>query len=121
MQGVTDPTEQAFRRHYAEVYRFVRRRTHSDKDAEDLAQQVFADAAASLRCDGRPPIAWLYTVAKRRFADAARRDGRRRAATAAIPADAEPDYAPAVAAALLAAFERLPASQRDVVVLKLLR
>jgi DNA-directed RNA polymerase specialized sigma24 family protein len=34
-------------------YHFVRRRTHRDADAEDLTQQVFADASASLRCDGR--------------------------------------------------------------------
>src|SRR6266576_3151623 len=121
MQGVTEPSERAYRRHYADVYRYVRRRTRDEHQAEELTQQVFADAAASLRCDGRPPIAWLYAVAKRRFADAARRDGRRRAATAEIPAEAEPDYAPAVAAALRTAFERLPASQRDVVVLKLLR
>jgi RNA polymerase sigma factor (sigma-70 family) len=120
MQGVTDPTEQAFRRHYAEVYRFVRRRTHSDEDAEDLAQQVFADASASLRCDGRPPIAWLYAVAKRRFADAARRDARRLALPPVLP-DHASEYGPSVVASLRAAFERLPETQREVVVLKLLR
>jgi DNA-directed RNA polymerase specialized sigma24 family protein len=75
--GVTDPSEGAFRRHYAEIYRYVRRRTPSEHEAEELTQQVFADAAASLRCDGRPPIARLYAVAKRRFADAARRESRR--------------------------------------------
>jgi RNA polymerase sigma factor (sigma-70 family) len=119
VQVVTDPTEQAFRRHYAEVYRFVRRRARSADEAEDLTQQVFADAAASLRSDGRPPIAWLYAVARRRFADAARRDSRR----ARLPAAAveRVDYGPSVAASLRAAFERLPATQRDVVVLKLLR
>jgi RNA polymerase sigma factor (sigma-70 family) len=121
MQGVTDPSERAFRRHYAEIYRYVRRRTRDDHRAEDLTQQVFADAAASLRCDGSPPIAWLYTVAKRRFADAARRDSRRRAAVADPAAEPAYDYAPSVAAALRAAFERLPSQQRDVVVLKLLR
>jgi len=120
MQGVTDPSERAFRRHYAEIYRYVRRRTRDEHDAEDLTQQVFADAAASLRCDGRPPIAWLYAVAKRRFADAARRDARRRTAVADVSGDAE-DYGPSVAAGLRAAFARLPSSQRDVVVLKLLR
>jgi RNA polymerase sigma-70 factor (ECF subfamily) len=120
MQGVTDPTEQAFRRHYAEVYRFVRRRTRSHADAEDLTQQVFADAAASLRSDGRPPIAWLYAVAKRRFADAARRDSRRLALPPVL-ADAASEYGPSVAASLRAAVGRLPSSQREVVVLKLLR
>jgi RNA polymerase sigma-70 factor (ECF subfamily) len=119
VQVVTDPTEHAFRRHYAEVYRFVRRRARSDADAEDLTQQVFADAAASLRSDGRPPIAWLYTVARRRFADAARRDSRR--ARLSVVSEASVEYGPSVAASLRTAFERLPATQRDVVVLKLLR
>jgi RNA polymerase sigma-70 factor (ECF subfamily) len=120
VQGVTDPTEQAFRRHYAEVYRFVRRRTQSDADAEDLAQQVFADASASLRVDGRPPIAWLYAVAKRRFADAARREARR-AAFPPLLTDHAAEYGPSVAASLRAAVDRLPETQRRVVVLKLLR
>jgi RNA polymerase sigma-70 factor (ECF subfamily) len=119
MQVVTDPSEGAFRRHYTEIYRYVRRRTRSEHEAEELTQQVFADAAASLRCDGRPPIAWLYAVAKRRFADAARRPP----APLALEeiAAREHEYGPSVVASLRAAFERLPSSQRDVVVLKLLR
>jgi RNA polymerase sigma-70 factor, ECF subfamily len=120
MQVVTDPTEHAFRRHYAEVYRFVRRRARSDADAEDLTQQVFTDAAAWLGSDRRPPIAWLYAVARRRFADAARRDSRR-AQVRVVPEASAPEYGPSVAASLRTAFERLPATQRDVVVLKLLR
>jgi RNA polymerase sigma-70 factor, ECF subfamily len=119
VQVVTDSTEHAFRRHYAEVYRFVRRRARSDADAEDLTQQVFADAAASLRCDGRPPIAWLYAVARRRFVDAARRDSRR--PQLRVVSEASVEYGPSVAAILRSAFARLPATQRDVVVLKLLR
>jgi RNA polymerase sigma-70 factor, ECF subfamily len=119
VQVVTDSTEHAFRRHYAEVYRFVRRRARSDADAEDLTQQVFADAAASLRCDDRPPIAWLYAVARRRFADAARRDSRR--PQLRVVSESSVEYGPSVAASLRSAFERLPATQRDVVVLKLLR
>lgn len=119
MQVVTDPSEGAFRRHYAEIYRYVRRRTRSEHEAEELTQQVFADAAASLRCDGRPPIAWLYAVARRRFADAARRPPTPVALDEA--AAVEHEYGPSVVASLRAAFERLPAAQRDVVVLKLLR
>jgi RNA polymerase sigma factor (sigma-70 family) len=120
VQGVTDPSERAFRRHYGEIYRYVRRRARDEHQAEELTQQVFADAAASLRCDGRPPIAWLYAVAKRRFADAARRDSRR-AALAETPAEPTQEYAPSVAASVRSAFNRLPSSQRHVVVLKLLR
>jgi RNA polymerase sigma-70 factor, ECF subfamily len=118
---VTDPSEGAFRRHYVEIYRYVRRRTRDPHQAEELTQQVFADAAASLRCDGRPPIAWLYAVAKRRFADAARQEIRRGVQVAEVPGESVQDYGPSVAASLRVAFRRLPASQRDVVVLKLLR
>ena len=120
MQIVNDLSERAFRRHYADVYRYVRHRGHSHHDAEDLAQQVFADAAASLRADGRPPLAWLYAVAKRRFADEARRRRVRREAPLEVLADAA-EYGGDVAVALRAALERLPRAHRDVVVLKLLR
>ena len=116
--GVNDVAEKAFRRHYDQLYRYLRSRTRDHHRAEDLTQQVFADAAASLRETGDPPLAWLYTVAKRRFADEARKRGARVAPVAA----AEPrEYGPDVAAALRLALERLPEGQRQVVVLKLLR
>jgi RNA polymerase sigma-70 factor (ECF subfamily) len=110
--------ESAFRRHYDHVYRYLRWRTHDHHRAEELTQQVFADAAASLRETGGPPLAWLYTVAKRRFADEARRRG---ALVSAVPKPEATAYGPAVAAALQTALERLPEGQRQVVVLKLLR
>lgn len=120
MQIVNDLSERAFRRHYADVYRYVRRRTHDHHEAEELAQQVFADAAASLGTDGRPPLAWLFAVAKRRFADEARR--RRVRADAPVRLVSAPvEYDGRVAGSLRAALERLPAPQRHVVVLKLLR
>src|SRR5438128_815311 len=75
MTSVTGSAESAFRRHYGDVYRYLRRRTRDHHEAEELTQRVFADAAASL--DGaETPLAWLYTVARRRFADQARRAGR---------------------------------------------
>jgi DNA-directed RNA polymerase specialized sigma24 family protein len=80
---VNDVAQRAFRRHYGQVYRYVRRRTRDDDRAEELTQQVFADAAASLRETGSPVLAWLYTVTKRRFADEARRAAQ---ASAAVPA-----------------------------------
>ena len=110
--------ETAFRRHYDQVYRYLRWRTHDHHRAEELTQQVFADAAASLRETGGPPLAWLYTVAKRRFADEARKRG---ALIAPVPTPDAQEYGPAVASTLRAALERLPEGQRQVVVLKLLR
>jgi len=54
--------ELAFRRHHAQIYRYFRRRTGDPDRAEDLAQEVFTDAAAALtRGDWEPEsmIAWL--------------------------------------------------------------
>jgi RNA polymerase sigma-70 factor (ECF subfamily) len=115
---VNDVADRAFRRHYDQVYRYVRRRTHDHHRAEELTQQVFADAAASLRETGGPPLAWLYTVAKRRFADEARKRG---AQVALAPAAAPVEYGPEVASSLRQALAALPEGQRQVVVLKLLR
>jgi RNA polymerase sigma-70 factor, ECF subfamily len=116
---VNDLADDVFRRHYAEIYRFVRRRTRDHYRAEDIAQEVFADAAASLHAEGPPPLAWLYAVARRRFADAARRSARREPVAPA--AAAQTDYGPRLVEALRSALEALPAAQRDVVVLKLWR
>ena len=116
--GVNNVAEKAFRRHYDDVYRYLRWRTHDHHRAEELTQQVFTDAAASLRETGGPELAWLYTVAKRRFADEARKRG------AQLSSEPEPEsreYGPDVAAALRTALGRLPEGQRQVVVLKLLR
>jgi RNA polymerase sigma-70 factor (ECF subfamily) len=79
---------------------------------------VFVDAAASLRDTGSPELAWLYTVAKRRFADEARKRGAR---ISPLSAPEATEYGPDVAAALHTALGRLPEGQRQVVVLKLLR
>jgi len=117
-EGVEDLAARAFRRHYRQIYGFVRRRSPSGADVEDIAAEVFADAAASLHgfeSDGPPVLAWLYTVARRRLADASRR--RSGEALSPVP----PEYPPEVARALARALAALPASQRDVVVLKLIR
>jgi RNA polymerase sigma-70 factor (ECF subfamily) len=112
--------ERAFRRHYGQVYRYVRRRTGDHHRAEELTQQVFADAVASLGQSPSPMLAWLYTVAKRRFADEVRRRGRSAALVDVDLAGAR-EYGRDVTAALHAALARLPDGQREVVVLKLLR
>jgi RNA polymerase sigma-70 factor (ECF subfamily) len=121
-QGVNDVAERAFKRHYGNVYRYVRRRTHDHDRAEELTQQVFADAAASLRETGSPPLAWLYTVAQRRFADEVRRNAQLGTlAIAATPDTESREYGLDVAHALSAALSRLPEAQRQVAVLKLVR
>lgn len=64
-EAVDDPVASAFRRHYKQVYRFLRRRTDSDDVAEDLAPTVFVDAAARLRHlerDGPPVLAWSGSI-----------------------------------------------------------
>ena len=120
---MNEVAERAFRRHYDDVYRYLRRRTGDHHRAEELAQQVFADAVASLRETESPSLAWLYTVAQRRFADELRRDsvGRRIGALTTVVATQQVEYGADVAAALRVAIERLPEGQRQVLVLKLLR
>lgn len=124
MEGLA---ELAFRRHHAQIYRYLRRRTGDPDRAEDLAQEVFADAAEALaRGDWEPEsmIAWLYTIAQRRFADEGR---RRRRSSDGVPLDdvldelPAPDYGADVAHALREAIARLAPSQRQVISMKLLR
>jgi RNA polymerase sigma factor (sigma-70 family) len=125
---VDDPAGSAFRRHYAQIFRYVRRRTDTDEEAEDVAQSVFADAAARLRTfepGTAPVLAWLYTVAQRRLADRARlasRSPETLASLEALRAHGVEDatYGPSVAQALKQAIEQLPAGQREIVVMKLL-
>jgi RNA polymerase sigma-70 factor (ECF subfamily) len=121
-RGVNDVAERAFRRHYGQVYRYVRRRTGDHDRAEELTQQVFADAAAGLDEHPAPALSWLYTVARRRFADESRRRAQAHVVALDPEATAGPtEYGPGVASALSSALEQLPAGQRDVVVMKLLR
>ena len=125
---VEDPAGTAFERHYGQILRYLRRRTDSAEEAEDLAQAVFADAAERLRDfepGAAPVLAWLYTVAQRRLADRGRVAARRPQTLAALEAlrleaVEEQSYGSGVAEALKAAIGKLPAGQRQVVVMKLL-
>ena len=120
MNGVA---EGAFRRHYGHVYGYFRRRLGDPERAEELTQDVFAAAAASLPDErpGDPPVlAWLYTVARRRFADEARRHARERKAAGILPRPSESEYEP-IAGALRDAIATLPGGQARVVLLKLVR
>lgn len=117
---------EGLRRHYDLVFRYVRRRTRSHAEAEDLTQEVFADASAALAqraaLTEEQNVAWLYTVARRRLADEARRATRR-----VHPVDARLDLAPtpeseyghAVAQDIARALRELPDPQREAVLMKL--
>jgi RNA polymerase sigma-70 factor (ECF subfamily) len=118
--------ENAFRLHRTEIYRYLRRRTKSSDQAEELTQQVFADAALTLsRMDASPGslVGLLYTIARRRFADEARRNSHR---GERVPLDEIDDELPAreygsdVAHAIHEAIAQLPDEQRRVVCLKLI-
>ena len=115
--------EGAFRRHYGHVYGYFRRRVGDHGRAEELTQDVFAAAASSLPTErpGDPPVlVWLYAVARRRFADEARRRARERRLAGMLQTRSSSDYAP-VAGALREALAALPGGQSRVVLLKLVR
>jgi RNA polymerase sigma factor (sigma-70 family) len=129
--AMDDQVAVSLRRHYGNVYRFVRRRTSSREDAEDITQEVFTAAIAALgeaRIDAEtPPLAWLYTVARRRLIDRLRAPSLPNAsvdAEALVNAEVlvgdtgERLYGPAIVGALLDALRSLDEAQRQVVVLK---
>ena len=111
---------------YRRVLRFVRRRVGSTEDAEDVTQEAFASAAAWLdRSEASSPtLAWLFTVAKRRIIDEARRRGGSETVPLELvgePAASADSYGDEVARALDAALASMPDGQRSVVVGRLLR
>ncbi len=116
---------EAFSRHYKDILGFIRRRSSRD-EAEDLAQTVFADAAAALARSAElapPNLALLYAIARRRLVDRTR---RRVSEPAVVPFDedrveaAEPVYEAGLASALREGLLGLPEEQRAVVVMRLL-
>ncbi|HUK95504.1 MAG TPA: RNA polymerase sigma factor [Gaiellaceae bacterium] len=121
------PAEQAFRRYYGEVYRYLLRRTGDPSEAEELTQRVFADAAAAeqqLERDPRPMLPWLLTVAHRRWVDERRRSRRQRDALETVVADTEHARSSddeLAAEALRRVLAQLSDDQREVVIRRLWR
>jgi RNA polymerase sigma-70 factor (ECF subfamily) len=119
--------ELAFRRHHAQIYRYLSRRTGDPDWAEDLAQEVFLDATVALSVAGFSPTsmpAWLHTIAKRRFADDAR---RRRLSVGGSATDGAVDELPALDCeeedrrAVIDAIALLEPGERGVITMRLLR
>jgi RNA polymerase sigma-70 factor (ECF subfamily) len=109
--------EEAFVRHRSEIYAFLLRRTRNHCDAEELTQQVFADAAVALSRSDRPRSMrrWLFTIAGRRFVD----DLRRRRRLLQLHAGYEPvEERDELPQALDDAVARLPKVQRQIVVMR---
>ena len=108
---------------YGEVYRFVRRRSPNAAEADDLTQQVFADAVAAL--DGRDPsddLGLLFTIARRRLIDQLRRPGPTLVPLSEADGDVPiTEYDPALTGMISDAIHQLGPVDREVVVLKLLR
>lgn len=115
-----------WRAQYGSVYRFVRRRTSSQEEAEDLTQEVFLAAIEALgqaRLDTEtPPLAWLYTVARRRLIDRLRASSHLTVSFdfENLPALQEQRwFGPFITEAILDGLNALDSAQRRVIVLKL--
>jgi RNA polymerase sigma-70 factor, ECF subfamily len=117
-----DPSEERLRTQYADVYRYLRARTRNKSAAEDLTQQVFADAASYLTVGQAGELGLLYTIAKRRLVDELRRRGCDALPLPGVEAVAAPaDYGPELGRTLAEAIGRLDPGHRQIVGLKLLR
>jgi RNA polymerase sigma factor (sigma-70 family) len=112
--------------HYDAIRRYLRRHTRTPEDADDITQIVFAEAVArgpKRVTDQQTSLAWLYTVARRRSIDLARKQRREpqhlpldEQVRRATPADT---YGAEVRRVLEQAIRKLPPSQQGVVVRRL--
>jgi RNA polymerase sigma-70 factor (ECF subfamily) len=85
-----EPTafDAVYRRYLPRVYRYVRARTGSTPEAEDVAASVFVEALTGLSGyteQGRF-AAWLFTIARRQLAASRRREERSVVTGAEAPA-----------------------------------
>lgn len=124
-----DAVARLFDRYYDPVYRYAYARLGDVTDAEDAAAETFAAMLRSLprfRWRGVPFEAWLFRIARSKVVDAARHRSRVRTSERGVDVDAaveEADPARVLAArelrrSLVAEVDRLPPSQRDVVMLR---
>lgn len=112
-------------RYYPSIYRYFRIRVADQGTAEDLAAEVFVRMVEHLpryRAQGRPFLAWLYTIARHLLTDHYRAQPR---APGALPGD--PERGPGVEAfidhleeqarheCLWAALRRLTTEQQEVI------
>ena len=91
-------------------------------DPEDLLGEVFLQVARDLRAVRGDQVAvrrWVFTLARNRVIDDARRRSRRPVTTGgAVPERAGPDREEPLDPSLLSAIDRLTPDQREVVLLR---
>jgi RNA polymerase sigma-70 factor, ECF subfamily len=114
-----------YREFHPALLRYMR--AQAPADAEDLASEVWLDAAVGLtrfEGDERGFRGWLFTIARRRLVDSRRRDARRRSLLRSLERshdapDGEPEMPAASGAeAALALIAGLPRAQAEVVLLR---
>jgi len=78
--------------HHAEIYRYLLRTTARSSEAQDLSQETFLRAYRAYRSlpDDANVRAWLFAIATNLSRNHFRAEKRRRAAHAAVRADAPP-------------------------------
>ncbi|HEY3544585.1 MAG TPA: sigma-70 family RNA polymerase sigma factor [Propionicimonas sp.] len=109
-----------YERHRTPVYRYLRARTATDEDAQDLTATTFERAMEAIhrfRPVGGGMGAWLIRIARNAHADAMRHQRRRGIGSA--DGAAEPAVAPADDAVLLQSLiDGLPEMQREAIQLR---
>ena len=78
-QGNTEACAVLYDRHYDAVYRYCYYRVSDVNLAQDLTSDVFVRMVAKLdtyRVQGRPLLAWLYTIARNLITDLHRQHGQ---------------------------------------------
>lgn len=119
-----------YERYFAPVYRYARASVGSKEDAEDVAAEVFVKAYRGIRSyrvqdESRPVTAWLFRIARNQVADHFRRTRRRLHASSFDAQQTEPSgrFDPLgtkdLVMDLSRALTRLPAAQREAIVLRL--
>jgi RNA polymerase sigma-70 factor, ECF subfamily len=113
-----------------QIYRYIYYRTGNRQDTEDLTEQVFLQAWAAIerfRWQGKPFVAWLYTVAHNLVTDWRRRAVRSESLSEperpieVASASAAQALSQWIDADLLAnAIKRLTPEQQQVIILKFL-
>jgi len=117
-----------YQRHYEPVFRYIYFRTGDQMAAEELASDVFVRLVEKIdqfSFQGRPILAWLYTISRNLVIDHRRKNHRQRVYPLndqdAIPVEHQPAHAAErrlEEEALFSAIEMLTEPQRQVILMK---